>query len=373
MLIYQRLNFVFFVKNNSKSERDIFIEGLAAANAAKNNIKKESVLRQILHEEEQRLQNRKMNTAFKKSKLQRLDSVEVFENGEWTEITQPANIIEAPRHENNRKYSSTNDTPLMREEYISSLGYLGELEDANKVLDGTYIFPQFADDYEIKMFAYLKRPNNSHELPIMVTDDEYKQAWRIVKERRASSFSGRHFGVYKAVTEHSELLPIFIAAYNIPFLNGLSYPRWSNMLDVMTFKEEGVKHVDRYRTIVLGEGDWNMGGRIHVNHRMFREAETHGEISPEHFGGRQGYKAVDAVICKRLALDNIRMSKRPAAVISTDAANCYDRMVHNFVSLSARRLGLSLSVILALLRPLQESHHYIRTAYGDSSAYYGEK
>lgn len=67
------------------------------------------------------------------------------------------------------------------------------------------------------------------------------------------------------------------------------------------------------------------------------------------------------------------MSRRPAVVVSTDTANSYGRMVHNFVSLSARRLGLSSSVILALLRPLQESRHYIRTAYGGSSTYYGGK
>ena len=164
-------------------------------------------------------------------------------------------MTEALRHENTRKYSSTNDTPLMREGYISSLGYLGELEDTTKVLDGTYIFPHSASDYEGRMFAYLKRPDNIQDLPIIVADGEYKQAWRTVKERRVPSFSGRYFSVYKAVTEHPALLSTFAAAYNIPFLNGLSYPRWSNMLDVMTFKEEGVRHVDRLRTLVLGEGD----------------------------------------------------------------------------------------------------------------------
>ena len=222
-----RMNFYQFVKNNSKSEREIFVERLAAANAAKQNLKKESVLRRILHEEEQRIQNRKMSVAFKKSKLQRLDSVEIFDNGEWVELTHPEAITEALRQENNRKYSSTNNTPLMTEDYVSTLGYLGELPGADQVLEGTYEFPATADDYEKRMFSYLKRPNNIHDLPILVSDEEYRQAWRTVKERRSSSMSGRHFGVYKAVTEHSSLLPIFTAAYNIPFLNGLSYPRWS--------------------------------------------------------------------------------------------------------------------------------------------------
>ena len=366
-----RINFYAFVKNNAKSEREIFIERLAAANAAKNNLKKGSVLRRILHEEDQRIQNRKMSGTFKKTKMQRLDSVEVFHNGEWVEVTQPTNLTEAIRQENNRKYSSTNNTPLMEKSYHESLGYLGELVGANDVLNGTYAFPPHADRYERDMLQYLARTEGAQDLPVLVTDEEYQTAWRVVKEKRSSSLSGRHFGVYKAVTNHPDLLPIFTAAYNIPFVNGLAYNRWSNFLNVMTFKEEGVRKVDRLRTLVLGEGDWNMGGRIHVNRRMFRQAEKLGEIPPEHFGGRRGYKAIDAVISKRLVLDNIRLSKRPAAVISTDAANCYDRMVHSFVSLSARRLGLALSVILALLRPLQESRHFIRTAYGDSSTYYG--
>ena len=127
-------------------------------------------------------------------------------------ITHPEAITEALRQENNRKYSSTNNTPLMTDEYITSLGYLGEQPGANQVLDGTYEFPATADDYEKRMFSYLKRPNNIQDLPILVTDEEYKRARRTVKERRSFSISGRHFGVYKTVTEHPDLLPVFTAA-----------------------------------------------------------------------------------------------------------------------------------------------------------------
>ena len=41
--------------------------------------------------------------------------------------------------------------------------------------------------------------------------------------------------------------------------------------------------------------------------------------------------------------------------------------------MSSRRLGVPLSIILALLRPLQESKHYIRTAFGNSTVYYDGK
>ena len=58
-----------------------------------------------------------MSTTFRKSRMQRLDSVEVFQDGEWIEITRPTQLTEAIRNENNRKYSSTNNTPFMSDEY----------------------------------------------------------------------------------------------------------------------------------------------------------------------------------------------------------------------------------------------------------------
>ena len=139
----------------------------------------------------------------------------------------------------------------------------------------------------------------------------------------------------------------------------------------MTFKEEGNIKVDRLRTLILGEADWNMGGRWHINRNMLQQAERHNLIPAEHYGGRNKYKATDVVLTKRLTLDTFRLAKEPAAITSTDVANCYDRMVHSFITMSARRLGTSMSVLLALLRPIQESRHFIRTAYGDSKTFYG--
>lgn len=185
--------------------------------------------------------------------------------------------------------------------------------------------------------------------------------------------SRRHFGIYKSVTKDDKLLPIFTRAFNLPFKSGIPYDRWSCFLNVMTLKEENNFNVDKLRSLILGEADWNMGGRFHINRNMLSGVEKLNLIPNEHYGGRKGYKATDAVLNKRLALDNIRLAKKTAAIISTDAANCYDRMVNSFISLSIQRLGVPLSIVFALLRPLQESRHYVRTAYGDSTTYYGGK
>ena len=141
----------------------------------------------------------------------------------------------------------------------------------------------------------------------------------------------------------------------------------------MTLNKPGNRNVDKLCSLILGEADWNLGGRIHVNRRMLQNAFSHSLIPSEHYGGIKNKKATDDVLDKRLGVDNIRLECRAASITSTDAANCYDRMLHSYISLSAQKLGAPLAVLLALLRPLQESRHYIRTAYGDSHEYYGGK
>lgn len=177
-----------------------------------------------------------------------------------------------------------------------------------------------------------------------------------MKENKSSSISGRHFGVYKSAVKDPYLLQVFTHPFNLPFLNGLPYQRWSSFLNVMTSKEENNRRVDKSRSLILGEGDWNLGGRIFINRKTMKNAETTNQIPCEHYGERKGFKSTDAVLNKRLALDNIRLARRPAAITSTDVAHCYDRMVHNYISMNARRLGVPISILLVLLRPLQESN-----------------
>ena len=82
-------------------------------------------------------------------------------------------------------------------------------------------------------------------------------------------------------------------------------------------------------------------------------AADHNEIiPPEHYGGRKGNTAVEEVLNKRLMLDNLQLAVTTATVTSTDVANCNDRMIHSVISLCGQRLGITLAVMTALLRPL---------------------
>ena len=95
---------------------------------------------------------------------------------------------------------------------------------------------------------------------------------------------------------------------------------------------------------------------------MMAQAEKKNLLPAEHIGGRKGRKSIDAVLTKRLTLDNSRITQTPMIVISTDPANCYDRMLHRYISFVCVKWGLAVQVLIAFLQPLQKATHHTRTA-----------
>ena len=337
---------------DGKGARDIFNEKLAQARALTENTTASKALKRIIREEEQRTHNSIMSTVYRKLDNKRLDTVQVLREGEWCEVTRPREIVNAIRTMNDDKYSSTNTTPMMSEFFTQTVGYLAEKQGASDILLGQFQYPPGASPSMQLMIDYLQKVPGLPTIPPSVTSDEYAAAWASVKEKRSPSFSRRHFGVYKAVCRDPTLLPTFTNLFNLPFQHGLPYDRWKNYLDVMAFKDPDDRRITRLRSLVLGEADWNKGGRIFINRRMINNAEISNTIPEEHFGGRKGFRATHAVLTKRLMLDNLRLERKPGAVLSTDIANYYDRMVHSYVSLSGQRLGVSLPIMIALLTPL---------------------
>jgi len=141
----------------------------------------------------------------------------------------------------------------------------------------------------------------------------------------------------------------------------------------MAFKKPNSIRIDTLRSIILSEADWNAAGRIYVTRKMMGQAEKLGLLPEEHLGGRKGRKSIDGAITKQLYLDNVRSTRTPTVVLSTDAANCYDRMVHKYIAMMCSKWGLEKQVLKALLQPLQEAKHFTRTSYGDSTTYFTGK
>ena len=110
---------------------------------------------------------------------------------------------------------------------------------------------------------------------ITVTKEDYQYFWQRIKERTSSSFSGIHYGHYKACS-HSDLLSeIQALKLSLVTRTGTAPERWSRGLNVMLEKLAGVALVTKLRAILLMEADFTFHNRIIFAKRMLDNAQAH--------------------------------------------------------------------------------------------------
>ena len=108
----------------------------------------------------------------------------------------------------------------------------------------------------------------------------------------------------------------------IPMTSGFTPERWRKGTDVMILKAPNVFLLEKLRTIVLYEADFNHENRRLGKLGMDRALEQN-KIAPEQFS-RPGRSAQDNALGKRLVFDHFRFLKAPFAMCSCDLKSCYD-------------------------------------------------
>jgi len=356
---------------HAPSERQKHLEELASVYALEGLKSKESALKQLLNTETSRNQAIVARKFFPKKTIStRVNKVQYIKENQIHETNKPRDLIQALLTENKNKYSCTNDTPLMKKDTHELLGNFAETPTATKIFNHTTPIPTDLPKWTTIMLSKTLYDPSIPKLPITFSTTEVSHTWKITKENKTAPLSGRYNSVYKAFCMNPHTLQILTNAMNVPFLTGTPYERWKNMLDIMTFKSSNSIMINSLRSIIIAEADWNAAGRIHITRRMMSQAEKCKLLPHEHIGGRRGKKSIEGAIAKRLLMENSNLMRKPMVVISTDAANCYDRVVHKYVAFVCRKWGIQTSVIKALLQPLQQAKHYTRTAYGDSDSHF---
>lgn len=81
-----------------------------------------------------------------------------------------------------------------------------------------------------------------------------------------------HFGHYKAGCRDNLISLVHYTMSEIPLRSGYSPSRWEQATDVMILKKAGLYDLDKLRTIVLYEADYNYNnkflGRAMLKHAM---------------------------------------------------------------------------------------------------------
>jgi hypothetical protein len=253
------------------------------------------------------------------------------------------------------------------------LGYLADTETAQRILDGSFQPGVEVDDATALLLEEIGRLGcmlTNGETIIEITATEFQEYWRRAREATSSSYSGVHFGHYKAAGQTKFLSKFFAKKISLIARTGCPPTRWGVGLTVMLEKIAGIALVNKLRAILLMEADFNMHNRIIFGSRMIQKACEEGTI-PEELFSSEGTTAEDGTFQKKMTCDISRQSKTAAAITSNDAASCYDRIAHAIASLLFQAYGVSKSACRAMLLPISIMEFYLRTGFGESTTYMG--
>ncbi len=159
-----------------------------------------------------------------------------------------------------QRFCHAYSAPIYRSSLLQDLGPLGDLEHALEILDGTYEYPPDTDTWTIKYFeeaqhTYAFLANKKIDTTISVTD--FQGFWQCTDEKVSSSYSGSHFGHYKATSYSKDLSALHAAKLTACGRKGMVLDRWTVGLTVLLEKTWGNNKISKMRGIVLVECDYN--------------------------------------------------------------------------------------------------------------------
>lgn len=242
-------------------------------------------------------------------------------------------------------------------------------------LDGSYPIPDDMDHVTALMITEMGRIGRElrHQGQTIISEvspQDYQHYFNAMNKNTSSSPSGLHLGHDKAAAQSVELSEIFALQMNTIVHSGLYPARWGVPLQVMLEKIAGVCLVDKLRSIQLYESDYNWFNKFIFNDSALRTLELSGSLPEEHFSHR-GSTAEDACFDKTLTVDISRQSRTPMALISVNAAQCYDRVNHNVMGLVWLALQVPIQAVVIIVSCLQYMKIFTRTGWGDSGKSFG--
>ena len=157
--------------------------------------------------------------------------------------------------------------------------------------------------------------------------------WQRANENKSSSFSGRHYVLYKAASFDKHLSAFHAAKLTACAQKGVVLSRWMVGLTVLLEK------TPKMRGIVLVEGDFNYYMKEVLARRMLKSAQERDQVPVECFA-KKGSNCISAVMTKIIFCDESRTHHHPTCIRGNNFTDCYDRMAHPPASLALQSLGL---------------------------------
>ena len=146
--------------------------------------------------------------------------------------------------------------------------------------------------------------------------------------------------------------------------------QWQNGVSIMLEKTAGNILVFKLRAILLLEVDFNALNKIVFNNRILPTLESYNSITYKVIRERRAQSSIHIALNKKLVYDISNQMKKPSVVVSTDAANCYDRIAHPIASQAYQHFEVQLEYLVVLFSTIQTIKMYLRTSFRISADYY---
>ena len=315
--------------------------------------------------------NRVVRTATGRSCLQAQEEID----GKTITHTDKIGVESAIHRECEGRFRLGHSAPISKTLLGEEVGYLSDSQVAQDIIMGTYVIPEDMEEGTALVLTEIGRVGRavredgppSH---LQVTTKDYQKYWPRLNENTSSSFSGFHLGHHMSAAKSDEMSELLADQMNLIIASGVCPSRWGVALQVLLEKIAGVCAVSKLRSIQLYEADYNWFNKLIFNDQAMATLKSTGMMPEEHFSQKQSL-AEDACFDKILTLDLSRQTRLPMALVSVDAAQCYDRVNHLMMSLVWLALGVQRSAIAIILNCLQNMKIFTRTGFGDSTSFFG--
>jgi len=298
-------------------------------------------------------------------KVKIVDKVEVFD-------TEEGVFLHVSQHLSER-FRLAFTAPCFSGSLFDDLGFIGNEEVVQQILEGTYVYGPDVDPATRLLFEEASKTylSLSHEeVATYVSAEDFSFYWQRANERISSSYSRLHFSHYKAAAFNPALSALHAAKLSACARKGVPLSRWGIGLTVLLEKIAGYNFVHKLRAICLFEADFNWWNKLVFARRMMTLAGEKGLI-PEDSFAKPGSNCTNAVMCKRFFSDSSRIMHHHCAIGSGDFDQCYDRTAHPPSNIALRAFGQPHAATSLLLTALQTMKFCLRTGFGESKQFYG--
>jgi hypothetical protein len=261
----------YYAKHHME-KRENFLKAWAAAEAAALRLNEETVLRNRIQMEQQRISNRIIARARGKLTNSGVPKVLVETNTGIRECVTKGDMEQALLAESNVQFRQASDTPAMTA-LFPHLGLYGISEDADQILAGTFQPPATLSYWTKQWIAELARPPYFETMPVDRSLEDFTAGWDKSKERTASSPFGLGFTNYKSHALNKALTQIDFHLASIPFRTGASPPHWQQGMNAWILKKPNEYRVTKMQTNLLYDASFNQNnkwtGRAAMSHSEY--------------------------------------------------------------------------------------------------------